>query len=962
MSAGQGVQARRIVASALTALAVGVGVVGPGAVSMAAAAVSSPNGLSVDRLNASTPILGWSRVSGATGYQVQVDDDSGFGSTEFNASTKNTRAVPTEALKSGKNFWRVRATGSGGSSGWSAGSFDVSPVDVPVPTAPANGASLPQPQSPPLLRWETSQGATSYIVEVDGDSDFIGARSYTTKTTSLVVPDPLGAGDYFWRVTAIKTSSLRSVPSSPVSFVIQPLATPVLSFPIDSADYLIEDVVLDWQPVPGAAAYDLQVALDAGFNNVTLSLTNVESTRYSPPTTLANDQFWWRVRAKDLAGQPTPWAQSVNNFKRAWPDQVQPLYPLGATTQGAPYFQWTPAQHASHYELYVSTDPNFNNNVSSCDVAGTTYVPRGAGGSECRFPPPDTTYYWRVRPIDLPYPGGGLPGIFSSTQAFTWNGPNPPGTMVDVNAPITGHKVALTGAGSDDPAKGCKAVTCPALRATPVLSWDPMPGAAEYRVFFAQDENFTTSEIRNPIRTAYSRLALKLSDEVSALPESQAGKPYFWYVQPCDAFDNCGPTPVSQPAPLPGTVSFVKASPAVTGLAANNVAGHDVTFTWDDYLASNLANGSMGEAGIQTALDYHVQVDDEPSFSAPYVDEKYVDQTTYTAYDDLYPERTLYVRVQARDSEKNGLTWSPTVTFTKSSPPVALQSPVGGAAVAGTTPFEWAPQAFASSYTVEVYRNNDQAFSPASKVFGTTVKNASYAWNQPIPADGSAYVWRVRATDSSGNVGPWSATGSFVSRGTAPELLGPGPGARLSGTAALFRWSDVVGAASYSLQVRAASGSTSTFKTVATAYAPSSLATGDYTWTVTALDAADKPLGTSAGRALSLDSTAPKVVKFTPKKLKPKSTIKIMFSEKVVGASAKTVKLYLETKSKSKKSKQKAKAIKATVKMLKPGNGLTLKPKKKLKPGSYFVSLNSAAIRDGAGNPLTESKLTSKIR
>jgi hypothetical protein len=38
---------------------------------------------------------------------------------------------------------------------------------------------------------EQQPGRVAYKVEVDADADLIGAKTYTTKTTSLVVPDPL---------------------------------------------------------------------------------------------------------------------------------------------------------------------------------------------------------------------------------------------------------------------------------------------------------------------------------------------------------------------------------------------------------------------------------------------------------------------------------------------------------------------------------------------------------------------------------------------------------------------------------------------------------------------------------------------------------------------------------------------------------------------------------------------------
>ena len=169
------------------------------------AAVAAPSGLSASPAGASIPVLAWSRVAKATGYQVQVDNDASFGSPEFTLSTVNFRATPTTALRSGQQFWRVRTVKGTDTSAWREGSsFAVSPIGVPVPVSPIDGVDLAQPSDPPLLQWLGSAGATSYTVEVDGDADFVGAKSYTTKTTSLVVPDPLFAGDWFWRVTAVK--------------------------------------------------------------------------------------------------------------------------------------------------------------------------------------------------------------------------------------------------------------------------------------------------------------------------------------------------------------------------------------------------------------------------------------------------------------------------------------------------------------------------------------------------------------------------------------------------------------------------------------------------------------------------------------------------------------------------------------------------------------------------------------
>ncbi|WP_181310594.1 Ig-like domain-containing protein [Nocardioides campestrisoli] len=956
-------RARRI------SLLVTAGLVGLGTLNVASAAqaaeVASPGALEVQLRNSSTPVLSWARAAGASTYQVQVDDDPGFGSPGFTVTTANNRAVPSGHLRPGVNHWRVRSVAGKQTSAWRSSQLAVSPVDVPVLTYPARDAVLQQPQTPPLLRWQTSRGATSYIVEVDGDADFIGANSYTTQTTSLVVPDPLTEGDYFWRVTAVKAKGLNSAPSAESRFVIAALPAPVLTYPVDSVDAAVGDVELDWEPVPGAATYDVQIALDRSFNNYAHTATKIRGTRYSPSTTLANDQYWWRVRAVDAFGQTSAWRETVFSFKREWLDQPQPVHPLG--TPDAPsavgpddqYYQWTPVRFASYYELVVARDRNFSVGVETCEVLGTTYVPRGG---DCSFS--TGTQYWQVRAIDLPY-RNGLPGVLSPVRAFTWTPPEL-GTWSGRFAPVTGQTVAMTGQGART-GKSCSAKLCTEVGATPVLTWDRQPGVTHYQVYFAQDPQFTTTELQ-PILTTNNMVTVHRRDkDVDALPDSAVGLPYNWYVRPC-VNRECGPSPVSQREPLPGTFAFAKVSPAVAGLTSSDPAGTDITFRWQDYLTTNLAQTFMGETGTQSARSYRIQVDDESSFSKPLVDESVVDQTTYTAYNKLYPEGRLYWRVQAIDGEGNTLTWSSVNQLVKSSPPVELASPTGGAAVAGTAPFEWRAQAWANQYTVEVYRNGDTTFSSANRIFSVTTRSASYAYAKPIPASSAPYVWRVRRIDSDGNVGPWSATGSFYSTGTAPELLSPAGGSLQAPSGVLLEWSDVQGAASYR-GVLDSGGKPQTFNTVATAHAPSTLPTGSYTWTVQALDSDGAALGTSASRTFSVDASAPALSKVTPKKLKAKSTVKLTFSEPVQGISQKTVKLKVEKAAKKKakkgkksKAKVKYKTVKAKVKATKGSLVVTVDPKGKLRSGQYVLLLDTKRIRDAAGNALDQKYAQVRLR
>jgi hypothetical protein len=143
--------------------------------------------------------------------------------------------------------------------------------------------------------------------------------------------------------------------------------------------------------------------------------------------------------------------------------------------------------------------------------------------------------------------------------------------------------------------------------------------------------------------------------------------------------------------------------------------------------------------------------------------------------------------------------------------------------------------------------------------------------------------------------------------------------------------------------------------TVATAYAPSALKSGKYTWNVTAYDGAGQPLATSVTRSFNVDATPPVVKKITPAQLKPTSTIKATFSEKVRGISGKNIKL------------QKAKGSKwvkvaAKVKSLKKGKVASIDPKGRLGAGKYRVTFNAAKITDVHGNNLAANSVAQQLR
>jgi hypothetical protein len=1070
--------------AALTTVALVAALVSPSSPAVATPP-ADPSSLSVQQPDDSTNILSWAAVPGATKYEVQVDDDPTFSSTYLSVSTVNTSFVPPMNLAPGTTYWRVRAFTGSEASSWSGAEFGKAALARPLTLAPANGAELAQPTNPPLLSWSAVPGAIGYKVEVDDASDFVGAMSFDTKTTSLVVDRPLNAAPWYWRVSAIKGTNLQSLPSDTATFTVRALPAPARVSPPDDANLELQDVVLDWAPVKGAKSYDIQVSTSEDFTqggSLIETRTGIVGTRYSPTTTYDNNQYFWRVRAVDLDNRATAWSPARSSFNRTWPDVPVLVHPAAAGNEvvGDPmYFEWESVRHASEYELQVGTQPNFTvGTFESCRVAGTTYVagqfainttgqPSTNRQNEDCEPQTGRLNYWRVRALDRPFskPGDipGVQGIFSETQTFVYQpqnitGMSPTGGQTVAVptlswAPVTGNefyevevetasgeKVAsattyspswtLPGTERLDPAdnphtwrvsatttKGLKSViyvsrfnvggepetseaepltpltptsstmglkhapqltwephpdahhysvnvgtaadsdqiwfgssgdslfaksvpypamTDTSLRlllpgtydwqvtaydegnrviargtegrftvedvalttgheaalggnalapgntvdactpgqvctvpSTPVLKWTPDPFAAFYMVYVSEDASFTNLvEPSNRVPATSSTMYVPTLDNAAhTYADSQAGGAYYWYARPCRNTLNCGPDPVSTIGKA--QMSFVKRSPKVTGLRINGqrppyapVDSNEITFSWDDYFDTNRL-GRDREAGVggqwqqtgedrpQAAKQYRIQINNVESFAGSLVEDELVDQTTYTSFEKLYREGPLFWRVQAIDSDDNGLAWSDIQSFTKASPQVTLQSPVNDAVVAGTTAFRWAPEAFASSYDLEVFKNDDPTWSIANRVINkSALKTAAYAHTDPLPASATPYRWRVRRTDAKGNAGPWSEAGRFTVGSDELQLLTPVPGGSQAPNGPVLQWRPLDGARNYNVSITpltTGGTSVSSQSTVASTYAAQvGFVTGDYQWTVTARDAGDNVIATAS--------------------------------------------------------------------------------------------------------------------
>ena len=220
----------------------------------------------------------WSSVSGATGYDIQFDNDTP-NSTSINSFSLNSNAV-------GAHTWRVRAKNSSGTGLWSATrSFTIVVLPAPSLNSPGDNATV-YANNPTDFTWSSVSGATGYDIQFDNDTpNSTSINSFSLNSNAV--------GAHTWRVRA-KNSSGTGLWSATRSFTIVVLPAPSLNSPGDNATvYANNPTDFTWSSVSGATGYDIQ------FDNSTLNSTSINS--FSLISDVVGNHTW-KVRAKNSLG------------------------------------------------------------------------------------------------------------------------------------------------------------------------------------------------------------------------------------------------------------------------------------------------------------------------------------------------------------------------------------------------------------------------------------------------------------------------------------------------------------------------------------------------------------------------------------------------------------------------------------------------------------------------------------
>ncbi len=835
----------------VAALAVALITVAPAVSAPSAPNPLFPNGDTFD----GAPAMGWDKVSGADHYEVEIGADAGFNPDLYFFTTDNTRATISEALASGDYWWHVRAVDANDNvSPWSpAQSFVVDWSQQPDLLQPADGATVDFPDTPLVLKWSSVPRAQKYKLELAtsptgfSDPDHKVSSNYPLETQALefTVPEALEDGEpYYWRVTPIDARNHLGSQSEVHSFVWawphQPENLTVTDLDPDADDQHF-DPLFSWDPVPGAASYQVEVRSADATGTLAFSGTTI-ATSVAPNDVFPDNAYDWTVRAVDAAGNGGAVSDGPQ-FDRAFDKHPLAIENLRMTDyltgnaavdqdSGTPGFQtqvplvtWDPVPGAASYEIQVapfSASCNFNDPVWEDVTATTAWAPLGKTGEGEPYNSTvgvaksndaltlNASYCVRVlarsgHKGSTSFVRGAYTLLNDGTgAAFQWTGY--PSTVPCSPSCVPGY------AGSDnyklpDP-------DAPATR-MPFFSWEPIDGAQSYWVIVYKDETLGTM-----VDYAFTQLPVYTprTGDGSAVRTYDDENGLYWVILPSSSFD--GDAAAFDPYQAP-VASFDKQStpPTLLEPAAGATVTDQPVFTWTP---------------VDGAKLYRIQIATDSNFSsADMLMDTTTAATSYSA-ETTYPADTaIWWRVQAVDEGNHSMRRSTPQSFEKAllTPDVSVPNPTAGDLI---PTFGWDLVQGASSYDVHFELPDGTGGKDGTNYAPTSVT--------AIKMTGAGHFrWQVRANYPGGVHGPYTSLMDFTRTIHEPQNL-----ASTSGPSQLLlSWDPKTAAKQYVVQIAKNTSFSSIIDPLTTdntSYAPkltssSYTSGGTFYWRVRAKDA-----------------------------------------------------------------------------------------------------------------------------
>jgi hypothetical protein len=637
-------------------------------------------------------------------------------------------------------------------------------------------------------------------------------------------------GTLWWRVRASDSTGTASAWSAPRSIVKHWDEKPTPLYPADGATltYPADAFRLTWSSVPATYKYSVTVSEDPGLATPLDGfplLTSATSITYQSPDLQAGGTYYWRVTPQDARGN-TGSPSVVSSFHWDWPSAISPTMEdlVSADELFDPRFSWPLLPGAAEYRVEVNSDDEFDlgSKVLDLTTVGSSLAPRELL--------PNNTYYWRVRAVDAHDHEGvwNYGGTFQKSFADE---------TVMGRTSVTNLSMFYPDAAPGTPGH---------QTTTPIVVWDPVPGASGYDV---EVGNWTgaTCNYNNPLAMStattswtplgsapdghpYATLAFP-NPVHDSLMAAGAGASYCFRVRPRDkshsSTGDSDRTVVGTFTELnPGGFSFEwTAYPAGSPCSPSCNAGY---LGADDYLAP-VKGSTVGAMPlfrwnpVAGAQSYFVVVARDSAFTTV-VDYAFTRAPAYAprrghgnGQSRTYSDETTkfyWVVLPSPFLDGDAAAANPlqgaASNFLKQTTPPTLLAPADAVQVAVWPTFSWTPVDGARTYEIQV----DDSATFASPVDTKRTNSTAYTSEITYEADKVLY-WRVRPIDDTNTALTWSETRTFQRKLPKPVWDSGLPTA--GSTTPTFTWAPITGAVSYDVTADLPDGSHRQFNNLSAA-------------------------------------------------------------------------------------------------------------------------------------------------
>lgn len=401
-------------------------------------------------------VFEWTTVPNASNYMYIISESVDFSDTlEKDLEYPNTTVAFNLPEDSKTYYWKVGVQVIGEPDEWSESFTLTTTKPAPVQLTPTDMLTCQAFEQE--FSWNSIENGTKYKLQISRSVNFSSVVIDTTiSETSITLTMDKHFQNYYWRVKGFEVTC--GTDWSDVYQFQTIVGPPAMQSPVDNANGLTLDVLLEWPQTPGANSYELQVSDDADFNNLLVDVVNLqqESILFNAPN--MNTEYFWRLRT---VGQncTSVWAEAFS-FKTAIQavTLVSPQDEETCITINAE-FEWESLPNVTTYEIEVSSTIGFaqaNILYNNPEVNGNTVIGDVQNGT--------STLYWRVRANE-----SDNKGLWSEISSFVTTGEAPLPFYPDIN------QVEIP-----------RGLT---------FEWNPDGAAVHFHLQVATDSNFTNLEI-----------------------------------------------------------------------------------------------------------------------------------------------------------------------------------------------------------------------------------------------------------------------------------------------------------------------------------------------------------------------------------------------------------------------------------------------------------------------------------